>query len=64
MQTIEINANITLIASEKVVKAFLAEKQDMEWEAWATEWLANPENWDDPCYSDIFKDVYGVRPRW
>lgn len=28
------------------------------------EWLANPANWDSEIYSDIYKDVYGVRPRW
>ena len=28
------------------------------------EWLANPANWDSEIYSDIYKDVCGVRPRW
>ena len=28
------------------------------------DWLANPENFDDENYSDIFKDLYGFRPRW
>lgn len=28
------------------------------------EWLADPANWDSEIYSDIYKDVYGVRPRW
>ena len=27
------------------------------------EWLADPSNEDDIEYSDIFKDVYGYRPR-
>ena len=27
-------------------------------------WLLNPANWDDPLYSDVYKDVHGVRPRW
>jgi hypothetical protein len=26
------------------------------------EWLANPANHDSEIYSDIYKDVYGVRP--
>lgn len=26
-------------------------------------WLADPANYDDELYSDIYKDVYGVRPR-
>jgi hypothetical protein len=28
------------------------------------EWLADPANRDSEIYSDIYKDVYGVRPRW
>lgn len=28
------------------------------------EWLRDPANWDSEIYSDIYKDVYGVRPRW
>lgn len=28
------------------------------------EWLADPANKDSEIYSDIYKDVYGVRPRW
>lgn len=28
------------------------------------EWLADPKNRDSEIYSDIYKDVYGVRPRW
>lgn len=28
------------------------------------EYLSNPANYSDPEYSDIYKDVYGVRPRW
>ena len=27
-----------------------------------SKYLANPENADDPEYSDIFKDMYGYRP--
>lgn len=27
-------------------------------------WLADPANRDSEIYSDIYKDVYGVRPRW
>ena len=64
MKTIEINAHITLTASAKVVNAYLAEKRDRELEAEMVAWLLNPENWDDPIYSDIHKEVYGVRPRW
>lgn len=28
------------------------------------EWLADPKNRGSEIYSDIYKDVYGVRPRW
>lgn len=28
------------------------------------EWLADPANRNSEIYSDIYKDVYGVRPRW
>ena len=27
-------------------------------------WLADPANRKSEIYSDIYKDVYGVRPRW
>ena len=27
-------------------------------------WLADPANECSPEYSDVFKDVYGFRPRW
>ena len=26
------------------------------------EWLRDPANWASEIYSDIYKDVYGVRP--
>lgn len=32
------------------------------WEDWAEEWLADPANYDDENYSDIYKDLYGFRP--
>lgn len=28
------------------------------------EWLTDPSNVDDEEYSDIYKDVYGFRPRY
>ena len=28
------------------------------------EWLRDPANRDSEIYSDIYKDVFGVRPRW
>lgn len=35
-----------------------------QWESEMISWLATPEAKEDVNYSDIFKDVYGVRPRW
>lgn len=64
MKTIEINSRITLTASTAVVDSYLAEVQEAEQEAALLAWLADPANWDDPIYPDIYKDVHGVRPRW
>lgn len=40
------------------------QKARMEWEREMILWLATPEAKEDVNYSDIFKDVYGFRPRW
>lgn len=40
------------------------EQEHSDWEEKAIAWLDDPANWDDENYSDIYKDVYGVRPRW
>lgn len=64
MKTIEITAHITLTASTAVIDSYLAEVREAEAEASLLRWLADPANWDDPIYSDIYKDVHGVRPRW
>jgi hypothetical protein len=64
MKTIEITAHITLTASTAVIDSYLAEVREAEEEATLRAWLADPANWDDPIYSDIYKDVHGVRPRW
>lgn len=34
------------------------------WEQNALAWLADPANRDHENYWDIFKEVYGIRPRW
>lgn len=42
-------------------------QRELAWEARRSEtvaWLADPANWDDPNFSDIYKDVYGFRPRY
>lgn len=47
-------------------EAFLAEenrrREEIEWEEDTRRWLANPANWDSEIYSDVYKDLYGVRP--
>ena len=64
MKTIEITANITLTASTAVIDSYLAEVREAEAEIALLRWLADPANYGDPIYSDIYKDVHGVRPRW
>ena len=71
MKTITIIEGVTLTATQSTIDAYLAEKREAEAERLAFEeerkilrWLADPANRVDPLYSDIFKDVYGVRPRW
>ena len=71
MKTIAIAEGITLTASRSTIDRYFAEvaaaearKAQQAEERKLREWLRNPANWDDPCYSDIYKDVHGVRPRW
>lgn len=40
------------------------ERADAEWEEWASAWLRDPANRGSENYSDIYKEMYGVRPRW
>ena len=47
---------------------FMRDYEEEQWrnsEAYqnALEWLADPTNRSDENYSDIYKDVYGFRPR-
>lgn len=71
MKTIIIIEGVTLSATQSTIDRFLTEKADAEAERLDYEaemklrrWLADPANRHDECYSDIYKDVYGVRPRW
>lgn len=48
---------------------FMRDYEDEQWrnsDAYAKTlaWLDDPANWDDPEFSDIYKDVYGYRPRF
>lgn len=64
MQTITIIEGVTLTATRSTIDRYLAEKREAEVLAELTAWLADPANRYSEEYSDIFKDVYGFRPRW
>ena len=69
MKTIEIAAGITLTATEATIEAYEAERREIENEMFFENQLREEEavaratgNWE--VYSDLYKDMYGVRPRW
>lgn len=64
MKTITIIEGVTLTATQSTIDTFLAEKREAEVLAELTAWLVDPANRYSEEYSDIYKDVYGVRPRW
>lgn len=64
MKNITIIEGVTLTATQSTIDTFLAEKREAEVLAELTAWLADPANRYSEEYSDIYKDVYGVRPRW
>ena len=71
MQTITIIEGVTLTATQSTIDRYLAEVAKAEAERLALEeerkilrWLVDPANRYSEEYSDIFKDVHGVRPRW
>ena len=64
MKTITIIEGVTLTATQSTIDRYLAEKREAEVLAELTAWLADPANRYSEEYSDIYKDVYGVRPRW
>ena len=64
MKTITIIEGVTLTATQSTIDRYLAEVAEAENEARILAWLANPANRYSEEYSDIYKDVYGVRPRW
>ena len=63
MKTITIIEGVTLTATQSTIDTYLAEKREAEVLAELTAWLADPANRYSEEYSDIYKDVYGVRPR-
>lgn len=64
MKTITIAEGITLTASKSTIDAYEREMREAAWERETIAWLATPEAMECPDYSDIFKEVYGIRPRW
>ena len=64
MKTITIIEGVTLTATQSIIDRYLAEKAEAENEARLLTWLADPANRYSEEYSDIYKDVYGVRSRW
>ena len=63
MKTITIIEGVTLTATQSTIDRYLAEVAETENEARILAWLADPANRYSEEYSDIYKDVYGVRPR-
>lgn len=64
MKTITIIEGVTLTATQSTIDHYFAEVAEAENEARILAWLADPANRYSEEYSDIYKDVYGVRPRW
>lgn len=64
MKTITIIEGVTLTATQNTIDRYLAEVAEAENEARILAWLADPVNRYSEEYSDIYKDIYGVRPRW
>lgn len=64
MKTITIIEGVTLTATQNTIDRYLAEVAEAENEARILAWLADPANRYSEEYSDIYKDIYGVRPRW
>lgn len=64
MKTITIIEGVTLTATQNTIDRYFAEAAEAENEARLLAWLADPANRYSEEYSDIYKDVYGVRPRW
>jgi len=65
MRTITISEGITLTASEEVIRQYEDEVADAQWERDALDWLRQAaEAGDWGFYSDLHKDLFGVRPHW
>ena len=63
MVTFKIADGVMCTASRAVYDRFCAERREAQVMADLMAWLSDPANADSADYSDIYKDVYGVRPR-
>ena len=63
MKTIIIAEGIRLTATATVIETYKREVREERAYREAVEWLRTHDA-SDELYSDIYKDVYGVRPRW
>ena len=52
------------VAAEAEEAEAIVKEAEATWEEKTSAWLADPANYADENYSDIYKDLYGVRPRW
>lgn len=70
MKTITIIEGVTLTATLSTIAAYEAELAAIEAERREAQHLADllevlrSMDRSDPLYSDLYKDIYGVRPRW
>lgn len=69
MKTIEIANGITLTATDATIATYEAERKAIEDEMFFERQLREEEavaraTGDWSVYSDLYKDMYGVRPRW
>ncbi len=63
MQTITLIEGVTLTATQSTIDAYLKETREIQRRREAIEWLKRHDA-SDELYSDVYKDVYGVRPRY
>jgi len=63
MKTIIING-VSCTLSDRTIAQYERECEEIRYEREAREWLADPANRDLPEWSDVYKDLYGFRPRW
>ena len=51
------NLGLSIIEAAKQVQ-----EEEEQWERDTIAWLHDPANFDSEIYSDVYKDLYGVRP--